>query len=286
MSMTEQSRSALRELQRIDQEIEGARERVAGFEPQLEEVEEPARALESEVETTRGRLREMRVEERRLEVTTQEKQARARKLEERLQQVRNVREESAVSAELEMVRKALESDEQEALSLLDQIRKLELRLEEQESLLEQAEAAVEPRRDELLAEREQARKALDDARAQREVFAGSVADKELRLYESIRGGGRRQAVSTLTADGACGNCFGMVPLQVKNEVRHGAALIRCEACGVILAAPSPDETDEGEAAAGTAPDASDPAASDGAAPADDVVDESSPDEADVPATDA
>jgi NADH-ubiquinone oxidoreductase chain 1 len=63
--------------------------------------------------------------------------------------------------------------------------------------------------------------------------------EELRVYQAIRGGGSRAAVAELTEDGACGNCFGMVPLQHQNEVRHGESLIRCEACGVILAAPEP-----------------------------------------------
>jgi hypothetical protein len=249
--MIEQTRSALKELQRIDEEIEEARERVAAFEPLLEEVEEPAVALESEVGTTRGRLQEMRLEERRIEVTSQEKHNRIKKLEERLNQVRNVREEAAVSAELDMVRQALESDEQEGLSLLDQIRKLELRLQEQESALAQAQADVEPRREELLSERDQARQALEAARARRTEFADSVDDRELRIYESIRGGGRRRAVASLTADGACGNCYGMVPLQVQNEIRHGVGLIRCEACGVILATPAPEEHEDGSSSGNT-----------------------------------
>ena len=46
---------------------------------------------------------------------------------------REKREEAAVHAELEMVRRALESEEQEALSLLDQIKRLEERHEEQEN---------------------------------------------------------------------------------------------------------------------------------------------------------
>jgi predicted nucleic acid-binding Zn-ribbon protein len=246
--MTEQTRSALRELQRLDLEIEEARARVASFEPLLEEVEEPALALEGEVGTTRQRLQEMRVEERRLEVTAQEKRNRVKKLEERLLQVRNVREEAAVSAELDLVRQALEGDEQEALSLLDQIRKLELRLEEQDSALTRARADVEPRRQELLAQLESARDSLQAAEVKRKGFAGSVVDSELRVYESIRVGGRRRAVATLTPDGACGHCFSMVPLQIQNEIRHGASLIRCEACGVILAAPHVDEDGEEDAA--------------------------------------
>ena len=57
---------------------------------------------------------------------------------------------------------------------------------------------------------------------------------EIRLYEGIRRGGRVTAVAALTEDGACSHCFGIVPPQLQNEVRHGESLIRCEGCGVIL----------------------------------------------------
>ena len=61
-------------------------------------------------------------------------------------------------------------------------------------------------------------------------------------------------VAELTVDGACGHCFSMVPLQEQNEIRHGEQLIRCEACGVILAAPEPEPEggEEAEAAASEA----------------------------------
>jgi predicted nucleic acid-binding Zn-ribbon protein len=113
---------------------------------------------------------------------------------------------------------------------------------------------VEPRRQELLGQRESAREALQNAEVRRKGFAGSVDDSELRIYESIRVGGRRQAVATLTPDGACGHCFSMIPLQIQNEVRHGASLIRCEACGVILAAPHAegDAEEDGDAPASRA----------------------------------
>lgn len=243
--MTE-STLPLKELQELDERIEEAKERVKEFDPLLAQVDEPALELESEVDTTRARLQEMRVDERRLELSIKEKSKRVEVLEERLNQVRNVREESAVRAELDMVRQALEGDEQEGLALLDQIRKLEVRLEEQEEALEQAREAVEPRRLELLEEREEVTEKIDELEARRDRFAESLNERELRMYEGIRGDKGRRAVAELTVDGACSHCFSMIPLQLQNEIRHGAPLIRCEGCGVILTgAPEPEE-EEGE----------------------------------------
>jgi predicted nucleic acid-binding Zn-ribbon protein len=236
--MTDQSRSALKELQHLDLRVQEARQRILAFDPLLAEVEEPALVLAGEVTTSRNRLQEMRQEERRLELSTEEKRARVKRLDERLSSVRNLREEAAVSAELDMVRRALQNDEQETYTLIDQIRKLDGRLVELEAALKEAEAQVEPRMKGLQEERETAKSSLEALEAQREAFSKGLDPREVRLYESIRGGGRRLAVSELTEDGACGHCFGVVPLQLQNEVRHGRALIRCEACGVILAAPS------------------------------------------------
>lgn len=248
--MTQQHRTGLKELQRLDNRIHDARQRIHDFDPMFEEVEEPALILESELETSRNRLKEMKLEERRLELSSEEKRERVKKLEERLGGVRNLREEAAVSAELEMVKRGLQNDEQEALTLIDQVRKGEERVSELEAAFAEASELVEPKRKELLAEREEAKKDLDLLEKKRESFAAQIADEELRIYEAIRGKGQRAAVAELTEDGACGNCFGIVPLQHQNEIRHGDSLIRCEGCGVILAAPDPEgaEEEKGEAA--------------------------------------
>ena len=256
--MTQQRRTALKELQKLDLRIQQARQHISEFDPRFEEVEEPALILEGELNTTRTRLKEMKLEERRVELAGEERRERLKKLEERLGSVRNLREEAAVSAELDMVRRALQGDEQETLSLLDQIRKSEERLAELETASAEATALVEPKRDALIAERDEARAELERLEAERAAFVSGIDAEELRVYDAIRANGKRAAVAELTDDGACGHCFGIVPLQHQNEIRHGEALIRCEACGVILAAPEP----EAEGGAATEPEPADSADSD------------------------
>lgn len=241
--MTEHTRSELKHLQHIDNGIQEARQRLLDFDPLFAEVEEPALALSSEVTTARSRLQEMKLEERRLELTIEEKRVRVKRLEERLGGVRNLREEAAVSAELDMVRRALQSDEQEAYTIIDQLRKQSSRLTELEASLSEAQAQVDPRMKDLEAERKAARADVVRREEERSAFAKGVDPRQLKLYEGIRSGGKRRAVAELTPDGACGNCFGVIPLQLQNEVSHGRSLIRCEQCGVILASPSSEEGD-------------------------------------------
>jgi len=238
--MTEQH-TDLRELQKLDLRIKEAQQRIADFDPLFEEVEEPALILERDLGTTRTRLQEMKLEERRLELGTEEKRTRQKRLEERLGTVRNLREEAAVSAELEMVKRSLMNDEQEALTLIDQLRKMEERSAELEAAYAEAAELVEPKRNDLIARRAAAEQELKALREERKELAAQANPKELKVYDAIRAGGRAIAVSRLTHDGACGHCFGMVPLQLRNEIHHSTDLIRCEACGVILTAPEDEE---------------------------------------------
>ena len=232
--MTEQDRNNLVELQRIDLKILAVQQQIRDFDPLLGEVEEPALVLESDAQKTRARLKEINLEERQLELSVVEKRERQKRLDERLGSVRNLREEAAVSAELEMVKQALQNDEQEALSILDQIRRMEGRLEELDEAIIEARGIVGPRLEELISGRDTAEKKLSALEQDRDNFVHTMDALEIRLYEGIRRGGRVTAVAALTEDGACSHCFGIVPPQLQNEVRHGESLIRCEGCGVIL----------------------------------------------------
>ena len=238
--MTPQTRTSLKELQNLDQEIAAVRSATQSFEPLLEEVDAPVLRLEQEVQALEKRLTEIRLEENRIELTIEERRVRVAKLQERMEAVRNVREEAAVHAELEMVRRALESEEQEALSLLDQIKRLEERHEEQEGAYREALAEVEPRREELVQGQQAAESKLEALQAERDAFAAGIDPGERQIYDSIMAGARDVALAELTQDGACGNCFNMVPLQVQNQIRHTDTMIRCEGCGVILTPESPE----------------------------------------------
>jgi len=138
---------------------------------------------------------------------------------------------------LEMVKRSLQNDEQEALNLIDQLRKVEERAADLEAAYAEAAQVVEPKRNELLAQRAAAQEEFKSLTEKRGTFVATIDKAQLKVYDAIRSGGRSVAVAPLTSDGACGHCFGMVPLQLRNEIRHSESLIRCEACGVILSTP-------------------------------------------------
>lgn len=229
--------SRLLELQTIDQRIRKTHERVESFESTLEAVDEPARRLTNEVEVTSTKVRELHVEERRLRHAADDKRHRVQKLEDRLNMVRTVREEAAVQAELGLVRRALDQEELDVVSLLDQIGRFEDRLELQQEALEEAQSSVGPRKDEILAEQDEARAQLASTETERDLCATGIDQRYLMVYNNLARGGRRNAVAPMTENGACGSCFSLIPLQIQNEIRTSAPLVRCEGCGVIVTAP-------------------------------------------------
>ncbi len=232
--MTKTTMGALREIQKLDDRIRELEVRVAAFEPQLAEVEEPALVAESELAKAEERLEQMEADARRLERSADDKRARAAKLDDRLSKVSNLREEAAVRSELDLTRKAIEGDEQEALQIIDRIRRTEVAVEEMRTTAEEAREAVEPRQRELLADQAELTDRLALLRGRRDTLLEDVGPSETKVYESFHESGRSVVVASLLEDGACGHCFGLIPLQLQNEIRRGSDMYRCEACGVIL----------------------------------------------------
>ena len=71
-----------------------------------------------------------------------------------------------------------------------------------------------------------------------QLCARAEAQQE-RGRRTVTGGKRKTALAPLTAHGACGNCFNVLPLQEQSEIRSGKSLRRCEGCGIILY-PAPE----------------------------------------------
>ena len=230
----------------MDGRIQEAKDRADAYGPLLEDIAAESLKVAEAVDATGQRLRELRVEERRRRLAAEDKAVRVRRLEDRLKQVRTLREEAAVQAELAVLRRAAEQEEMEVLQLLDQISRLEDRLGEQREALASAESEVEPRRDELLADQAVARARVERLGGVRDEIRAAIDPKLLRAYDHLARGGIRKAVARMTEDGACGSCYSVIPLQVQNEIRARAPLVRCEACGLLVAAPTHDAGGGGE----------------------------------------
>jgi predicted nucleic acid-binding Zn-ribbon protein len=227
-------RTALLTLQDLDHEIVRAQAKLQEFEPQLKTIDEPITTLQQEVETLRARLADLRQEARRLERGAEQKRDRLRAYEERLVRVRNAREEAAARTEMDLVRRATEADETEALETMDQVKRTDLKVDELERNLDKLKADIAPRREALLQARAEVEHEVEVLQDRRRNHAVRLDAAALRLYERVRSGRAKRVLAPMTAEGACGNCFNILPLQEQSEIRRGERLCRCEGCGVIL----------------------------------------------------
>lgn len=221
-------------LQELDQEITSTEKRLSEFDPQLSELDAPVELLAREVEATRTRLAELRLEATRLDRAAEQKRLQLQKYEERLMRVRNAREEAAARTEMDLVRRAVEADVAEHRQVSEQVTRTDLKLDELEKQLAKLRQEATPRREELLAARQQIADELAVVRDRRENHALRLDAASRRLYERMRTGRTRVVLAPLTDEGACGNCFNILPVQEQTEIRRGLSLHRCEGCGVIL----------------------------------------------------
>lgn len=226
--------AALVALQELDDEIATATTEVKGYGPRLETLRAPVTAAERELEITKTKLEELRAEHARLETNAQAKEERLHSYHERIEKARTTREDAALHAELDLVRGALEADRSDLKHVSDQITRTDLKADELQRTAESARETIAEEEATLIAARDEAQSKLDQLKDQRENQAVRLAQPDRRLYERVRGQYSRRVVSPMTEEGACGNCFNILPLQEQAEVRRGETLHRCEGCGVIL----------------------------------------------------
>lgn len=151
----------------------------------------------------------------------------------RLEFVRNPKEASTLMAEMDLARSVIAKEEGDWVRSADSVEALRGRVGEEEQKLESVAADQVPRRAEL----GEQRAGLDAERAdllrQRESSA-ALLERTLRIrYDRLRRARASAVVVPLSGD-ACGACFTAVPRNRRSQIRSGALLEGCEACGVIL----------------------------------------------------
>ena len=151
----------------------------------------------------------------------------------RLEFVRNPKEASTLMAEMDLGRSVLAKEEGDWVRSADTVDALQSRVGEEEEKLIGVEAEQQPRRTEL-AERRAQLQVERDLLVRRREEAASLLERTLRIrYERLRKARTSVVVVALSGD-ACGACFTAVPRNRRSQIRSGALLEGCEACGVIL----------------------------------------------------
>ncbi len=154
----------------------------------------------------------------------------------RLEHVRNPKEASTLMAELDLARSVQAKEETDWIRSAEGVTQLEEKAKEADRGFTAFEESQAPERSQLAGR--QAELAAEHAAAARDrEQSASQLDRQLRTrYERLRKSRSADVVVPLDG-GACGACRTSVPLNRRTQIRTGAVLDSCEACGAILYPP-------------------------------------------------
>ena len=214
-------------IRKLEKDQEAIPQRRAEIEGEFDQRAFEIRALE----TRRDDAKHARA---RLENDVVEQRGRAERAERNLMSSKRQDEYTAAIREADAARK--------------QISALETQILEQLEILEQAEAALNERADEissLNSDREARLKAFDDetgtigerlatARKEREEVFANLPKQMSGLYTRIRARIRDGVAVAEARNRSCSACFMSLRPQVMSEIRRGEEVITCDNCGRIL----------------------------------------------------
>ncbi len=220
-------------LQRDDVEvdrIENAIREIGTREGELDQERvapaESIQRLRGEIESTAARNREL-----------QNKIDEHRRIQERslahVDHIRKARDANAAKTEMDLVQRALASDEKEQLAMNGRVADLQQNIDMCElELAEIDERQAQPRAT-LASEKMTRTEELAVARAKRGESAVKVSRSMLAKYERLRSRGPMAALVPVR-DGSCGSCHMAIPMQRRSAILSGNSIESCEGCGVLL----------------------------------------------------
>ena len=221
-------------LQEIDSAIDAARAALAAVEEQLGETEELT-AARAAVDEYSEALRPLREGQRDIEWQVDDARSHVTAVEKKLYggTVRNPKELEGLNDDANMLKGQLRRREDELLNHM-------VKVEEQETALHQAEAAlkeVESRwwaeQADLLSQKERLEAELAEHEKSRGAQAGHIDGPLLGTYDLLRE--RRQGKAVVKVErGMCQGCRISLPMSVLQKARSGFDVVQCVSCERIL----------------------------------------------------
>jgi predicted nucleic acid-binding Zn-ribbon protein len=223
----------LLDLQAKDAVLTEAEQRLAALRAEATVLDEALQQARTSLEGARRALTDGRRRRDELEAKIESYRMLQERRHQRLERVRNPKEASTLMAELDLAKSVLAKEENEWVRSADTVTQLELKVQGEELNLKAVETAQASQRAQLTERQIQLEADRDAASREREATAAQI-DKSLRSrYDRLRRTRSSDVVVPLVG-GACGGCHTAIPLNRRSQIKSGAVLDGCEACGAIL----------------------------------------------------
>jgi predicted nucleic acid-binding Zn-ribbon protein len=220
-------------LQRDDAELDG-------LERRLHALDAGVRALEGEREDAAATLEQARADlaaEEKRQRELQSKFSEHKQLQEKnlaqLDAVKKAREATAAMSQIDVTRRALMQDENELQSAEQRARSMRDQVVAHELVLMEVEERIRDTRAGTAGEREAIEREIATARSKRDSSAREVSPRLLTAYDRLRRRGRGAPLAEIR-NASCGACNTAIPMQRRNQIMSGLVIEACEGCGVLL----------------------------------------------------
>jgi len=200
---------------------------------QMKMLEQELNAFCEVVETQREQMQVVRKRRQEKDAQLQAGQASLKRTRERLFEVKNNKEYQSMLKEIEVFESKNSKIEDEVISLLDELERLETALKIKEEELAVKRRHYEGETKKIEEEMNSLVGELDDCVRRSEDLKNDIPVEILRKYEQIKGIGRGLAVVAAWKE-VCGGCHMSLPPQLYNELQKTTALITCPNCSRII----------------------------------------------------
>ncbi len=220
-------------LQGIDLEIRKIRQKKEKLPERLDALQERVASKQAGLEEMKEKIRDIRKRKIEIEDELELETERMKKSQQKMSAVQNNREYQALNKEIEEIKKANKTREDELLELLEEIKKLEDAVSEGEKELkvDRKEAAAEEKHINAIAA--DLDRKIAELNSEAEAVAAEVKPDLLAKYRFLAE--RRQGlVVAAVTDAVCSACNMNIPPQMYNELLRDERMMTCPSCQRLI----------------------------------------------------
>jgi predicted nucleic acid-binding Zn-ribbon protein len=199
----------------------------------INSLEEEFKAFCAEMDAEHGRLEDLRKCRREKDGQLQAGQDTLKRTRERLYEVKTNKEYQSMLKEIETFETKNSKMEDEIITLLDELERLEAVLEKRDSQLETHRLRFEGEKKTLEKELNSLAGELTVCLRKTDDLKKNIPADILRKYEQIKGVGKGLAVVSVWKE-VCDGCHMSIPPQLYNELQKSTDLITCPNCNRII----------------------------------------------------
>jgi predicted nucleic acid-binding Zn-ribbon protein len=221
-------------LQRLDNQIADARQKIAAHPQRLAEADARLNEAKAHVDTARKRLSDNQEARRALDKEAAVYQGRLSKFKDQQGAVKTNREYQALGHEIETAQHELGGVEEKMIELMVDADGLTADVKQAEASLTTQQKAIDQEKKELAAELARVETSLTEATAARAALIKNLEPRLTTLFENVARVRRGVALSMATRDGLCSLCHVRLRPHVFQQVRTNEQIIQCDSCQRIL----------------------------------------------------